>query len=241
MTVCLALSIAGTDQGQARASHFRQYHKRMKPIVNRSRPSLATMIGRARERNCCTPLRIGGCTREQGRWAARLRTGNRLGGEWRVLHSAAEKDLSAREQVELARAVVRAVGQVSGKTIASRVLVNGRVDVALSAEADGVHLPSGPDALSAEEVRRIFAAAGRSRPPVISVACHTLEEVIAARRQSPDCILFAPVFEKVVREGIAVDAGDSEAGASRLPGTGLALLEDVCARQHQSGCSRSEE
>ena len=82
----------------------------------------------------------------------RLYAGNKADGLARLLELATawaangvsfiqlrEKDLSAREQVELARAVVRAVGQVSGKTIASRVLVNGRVDVALSAEADGVH------------------------------------------------------------------------------------------------------
>jgi len=67
-----------------------------------------------------------------------------------------EKDLTAREQVELTRSVIRAV-QNPG---ASKILVNGRVDVALAAGADGVHLPSGPDALIPEEVRRIFAAAG---------------------------------------------------------------------------------
>ena len=230
MTVCLALSIAGTDSRPG------------------SRIAFST-VPQADETNCQSIPAFTGYndwTREGEELLyaitdRRLYAGNKADGLARLLELATawaangvsfiqlrEKDLSAREQVELARAVVRAVGQVSGKTIASRVLVNGRVDVALSAEADGVHLPSGPDALSAEEVRRIFAAAGRSRPPVISVACHTLEEVIAARRQSPDCILFAPVFEKVVREGIAVDAGDSEAGASRLPGTGLALLEDVC-------------
>lgn len=140
-----------------------------------------------------------------------------------------EKDLSGREQVELARAVVRAVQSVSGKTSAPRVLVNGRVDVALAAGADGVHLPSGPDALTPEEVRGIFAAAGRSRPPVISLSCHTLEEVKVARQQSLDCILFAPVFEKTIRDkDIAVDAGESGGGAPRLPGTGLALLEQAC-------------
>ena len=136
-----------------------------------------------------------------------------------------EKDLPAREQVELTRAVVRAV---SVKTIAPRVLVNGRVDVALAAEADGVHLPSGPDALSPEEVRRIFETAGRRRPPVISVSCHTIDEVTLARQQSPDCILFAPVFEKVIRERVAIDAVGSGSGASKVPGTGLALLEQAC-------------
>jgi thiamine-phosphate pyrophosphorylase len=136
-----------------------------------------------------------------------------------------EKDLSARELVELTRAVIRAV-QKSG---ASKVLVNGRVDVALAAGADGVHLSSGPE-LTAEEVRRMFTMADLARPPVISVSCHTIEDVESARRQSPDCILFAPVFEKVIREKKIYFGEEAErkGAASRLPGPGLALLEQAC-------------
>jgi thiamine-phosphate pyrophosphorylase len=140
-----------------------------------------------------------------------------------------EKDLSGREQVDLARAVIRAVQQASGKMGKPRVLVNGRADVALAAGADGVHLPSGPDALAPEEVRRIFTAVGHSRPTVISVSCHTIEEVTLARRQSPDCILFAPVFEKVLREKeIAREADENRDGPVTLPGSGLELLEQAC-------------
>ena len=140
-----------------------------------------------------------------------------------------EKDLPACEQVDLARAVLRAVQQVSRKGSAPRVLVNDRVDVALAAGADGVHLPSGPDALTPEEVRSIFAAAGNSRPPVISVSCHTMGEVSLARQQSPDCILFAPVFEKMICENdIASDAAPGRGGTMKLPGTGLTLLEQAC-------------
>jgi thiamine-phosphate pyrophosphorylase len=133
-----------------------------------------------------------------------------------------EKDLTAREQVELTRAVIRGVQQAS----ASKILVNGRVDVALASGADGVHLPSGPDGLTPEDVRCIFAAAGVARQPVISVSCHTIEDVKSARQQSPDCILFAPVFEKVIREKkLAVDE-DTDV-TFRIPGSGLALLEQA--------------
>lgn len=137
-----------------------------------------------------------------------------------------EKDLSAREQVELTRAVIRVVHSTD-KTNAPRVLVNGRADVALAAGADGVHLPSGSGALRPQEVRRIFAATGAARPPVISISCHAIDEVNAARQQSPECILFAPVFEKVIPEKkVAVD--DDNGDTSSVPGTGLALLEQVC-------------
>ncbi|HEX4486568.1 MAG TPA: thiamine phosphate synthase [Terriglobales bacterium] len=136
-----------------------------------------------------------------------------------------EKDLSARELVELTRAVIRVVP----KSSAAKIVVNGRVDVALAAGADGVHLSSGPDALTPEEVRCIFAAAGIAKPPIISVSCHTIEEVNVARQQSPDCILFAPVFEKVIRErAIASDVAESGRGESTLPGSGLELLENAC-------------
>jgi thiamine-phosphate pyrophosphorylase len=140
-----------------------------------------------------------------------------------------EKDLSAREQVEWTRAVIRAVQSVGSETSAPRILVNGRADIALAAGADGVHRPSGADALTPEEVRSIFATAGHSRPPVISVSCHTVEEVEAAQRHAPDCILFAPVFEKMIREkGIASDGIPSRDATMKLPGAGLLLLEQAC-------------
>jgi thiamine-phosphate pyrophosphorylase len=137
-----------------------------------------------------------------------------------------ENDLAGRDLVELARAVIRACRLVSGTT---RVMLNGRVDVALAAEADGVHLPSGPDALTPDQVRMIFKAAGNTRAPIISVSCHTLEEVNAVREQSPDCILFAPVFEKMIREKDGTsDAALSRENNKKLPGSGLALLEQAC-------------
>ena len=136
-----------------------------------------------------------------------------------------EKDLPACDQVELVRAVIRAVQGVGGNSNTPKILVNSRADVALATGADGVHLPSGPDALTPEEVRSIFALAGEPRLPVISVSCHTIEEVSLARKQSPDCILFAPVFEKQIAGSAAITAQNN---AAVLPGTGLRLLQQAC-------------
>ena len=135
-----------------------------------------------------------------------------------------EKDLSARDQVELARAMRREmqlVQPMSGAPHPTKLLMNGRADVALAAGADGVHLPSGAGALSPDEIRKIFAAAGRMQPPILSVSCHTLQEVDTARQQKPDCILFAPVFEKSI-------LATEEQEAKILPGTGLELLQQAC-------------
>jgi thiamine-phosphate pyrophosphorylase len=156
-----------------------------------------------------------------------------LAGVW-AAHGVAfiqlrEKDLSAREQVNLARAMLRAMRAAALGARVPRLLINSRADVALAAGADGVHLPAGPGPLTPEEVRRIFAAAGRTQPPVLSVSCHTLQEVKIARQQLPDCILFAPVFEKVIREkDIAASAKQNSDIAQKLPGTGLALLAEAC-------------
>lgn len=137
-----------------------------------------------------------------------------------------EKDLPVRDQVELARAMLREIraarNSQSPSQPAAQLLINSRPDVALAAGADGVHLPAGPAALTPGEVRSIFAAAGNTAPPIISISCHTLSEVEAARQQV-DCILFAPVFEKVVAE----DATDPSRQKT-LPGTGLALLQQAC-------------
>src|SRR5665213_2472095 len=63
-----------------------------------------------------------------------------------------EKDMSSREQVELARAMMEIIRK-SQKQSGTRLLINSRSDVALAAGADGVHLPAGPEALTPDEVR----------------------------------------------------------------------------------------
>ncbi len=127
-----------------------------------------------------------------------------------------EKDLDARAQVALARDLLAAIRQPGSST---RLLINSRPDVALAAGADGVHLTSAPDTLTPGEVRRLFRAAGAPRPR-ISIACHTPDEAAAARHAEVDCILFAPVFGKVLRTAAGVE--------QRLPGAGLEKLAAAC-------------
>jgi thiamine-phosphate pyrophosphorylase len=117
-----------------------------------------------------------------------------------------EKQLAAGELVKLATALRTALHE-AGKT---KLLVNGRADVAVAAGADGVHLTSQTGELTVEQVRQVFAAADATKP-VISISCHTLDEVKWAVADEVDLILFGPVFEKrvegeVVGEGVGLDA-----------------------------------
>ena len=124
-----------------------------------------------------------------------------------------EKDLDARELIGVARRIITAArqGGMADRPVL-RVLVNGRVDVALAAGADGVHLPSGPEQLTVGQVRRLFAG----RDAIVSVACHTLAEVEKASADGADLILFSPVFGKRLADG------------EELAGEGLERLAEAC-------------
>ena len=122
-----------------------------------------------------------------------------------------EKQMAAGELVKLAVAML-VVLRESGST---KLLVNGRPDVAVAAGADGVHLTAQEGELTVAQVREVFEAAGAGTPG-ISVSCHTLEEVRRAGADGADFILFGPVFEKRV-EGEMVGEG-----------VGLEKLQEAC-------------
>jgi thiamine-phosphate pyrophosphorylase len=124
----------------------------------------------------------------------------RLGGEARVVERAAqaaragldliqvrEKDLSDHALAALVTAVRAAV---SGTP--ARVLVNGRADVAVAAEADGVQLPE--EGLPVAEVRRAFPSL------TLGASCHSLEAARRAAGEGADFILLGPVFASPGKE-----------------------------------------
>jgi thiamine-phosphate pyrophosphorylase len=106
------------------------------------------------------------------------------------------------EALALTRLVERARQAVAGT--AARVLVNDRVDVALSAGAHGVHLRSG--SMPAARVREIVPAGF-----VIGRSVHALEESVAAEREGGlDYLLFGTVFATGSKPGV------EPAGVERL-------------------------
>jgi len=119
-----------------------------------------------------------------------------------------EKKINAEELIDLARTMLEEIASVlDAKT---RLLINGRPDVAIAAGAAGVHLTSHPDELTPTQVRAVYAASG-SGEPVISVSCHTLDEVQRAHQQGADLILFGPVFEKRIARQLIRDGSGLEA------------------------------
>ena len=123
-----------------------------------------------------------------------------------------EKDLAAGPLTELSRRVIAAV-RIAGS--GTKVVVNSRADVAVAVAADGVHLTSTAGELTVSQERRLYEAAGLASP-VVTVSCHSLDEVRRAAVQRPDAILFGPVYEKVVG-GIVV-----------VPGAGVEALRAAC-------------
>ena len=73
----------------------------------------------------------------------------------------------------------------------ARVLVNDRLDVALAANAAGVHL--GEKSLPLEAVTEWRRSTGRL-DFLVGVSCHSLESARAAERGGADYIFFGPVF-----------------------------------------------
>ncbi len=100
----------------------------------------------------------------------------------RVAVQLREKDLDGGPLFALAREL-RDLTRAHG----ARLLVNDRLDVALAAEADGVHLPAA--GLPAAAARRLLAAVG-----LIGVSTHSAAEVAAAKMGGADFAVLGPVY-----------------------------------------------
>jgi thiamine-phosphate pyrophosphorylase len=103
-----------------------------------------------------------------------------------------EKDLTIRELETLAHEAMRIIRQQSEPTTA--LLVNSRTDVALAANAGGVHLPAND--VSPKDVRTVWKFGVAVREPITSVSCHSAEKVNQAAEDGANLAIFAPVFEK---------------------------------------------
>jgi thiamine-phosphate pyrophosphorylase len=118
-----------------------------------------------------------------------------------------EKDLQARELYQLALRL-REICTRAGALL----IVNDRVDVAIAAEADGVHLPF--DSIGVSMARKLL---GPER--LIGVSSHSPPDVSGAAREGADFSVFGPVFDPLSKPatgpawGVSGLAAACQAGA----------------------------
>lgn len=94
-----------------------------------------------------------------------------------------EKDMPSRELAELASGAVEAA---RGRE--TRIVVNDRLDIAMAAGADGVHLggQSAPPEVVRSHAEKSF---------LVGVSCHSPDDAIRAEASGADYVLLGPIFD----------------------------------------------
>ncbi len=160
-----------------------------------------------------------------------------------------EKTCATREFVELARRV-RALLEGSGVPL----LINDRVDVALAAGADGVHV--GQNDMMVADVRRLMGARA-----IIGLSVETMQQVTEAEEYAVDYLGVSPVYstptklDTITEWGlnglrrlqsvshhplIAIGGINSEnaAGVIKAGASGIAVVSAICAAADPESAAR---
>jgi thiamine-phosphate pyrophosphorylase len=137
-----------------------------------------------------------------------------------------EKDLSTRDLLYLTK---RATAIAAGTHV--RILVNDRADVALAADAHGVHLRA--NSIWPEQLRVTLPESF-----LIAVSCHSLQDIRNA--QSANLIVFGPVFESPGKgPATGLDLLSAAAASSRVPVFALGGINEgnagACLRAGAAG------
>ena len=128
-----------------------------------------------------------------------------------------EKDLGGRELLGLARSlgsVCRAHGQ--------RLLVNDRLDVALAAGADGVHLPAA--GVPVADARRLLGPGA-----LVGVSCHSATDVARALAGGASFATFSPIYDTPSKRPYGPPVGLSALREAAKLGLPLVALGGVTA------------
>jgi thiamine-phosphate pyrophosphorylase len=124
-----------------------------------------------------------------------------------------EKDLPTRDLESLANEALQIIQELrtENRELRTALLINSRTDVALTVKAPGVHLPAND--ISPQEVRAAWECGAGTparelspRSPLISVSCHSPQEVFQAEKHQATLALFAPVFEKKAASPAGLEA-----------------------------------
>jgi thiamine-phosphate pyrophosphorylase len=110
-----------------------------------------------------------------------------------------EKDLEGRVLAGLVEEAKRRTAR------RCRILLNDRLDVAIAAGADGVHL--GERSLETAEAKRFCARHRRTGDFLIGVSAHSVEAVKEAEGNGADYAIFGPVFLTPSKLGYGLPQG----------------------------------
>lgn len=93
-----------------------------------------------------------------------------------------EKDLSTAALYRLAEELRRLTTEFD-----ARLIINDRLDIALAAGADGVHI--GVNSLAVAAVRRVIG-----KEKLIGYSAHGLDEALCAQAEGADFVTFSPLY-----------------------------------------------
>ncbi len=118
--------------------------------------------------------------------------------------------IQLRDKSVSARTLLAAAGPLISfaRPLGIPVLINDRVDVALAAGADGVHLPA--HGLSLRDARALLGPQA-----LIGISCHSAEDM--GRANGADFCVFGPVFETPGKQAQGLAALTRAARATALP------------------------
>ncbi len=126
------------------------------------------------------------------------------GGKLPVAVQLREKDLSAHDLLDLAKRL-RVVTTAAGADL----FINDRLDVALAAGADGIHVPGG--GLAVDEIRALAPQLQ------IGASVHDVHQLRGAARA--DFVVFGPVFDTPSKQAFGIPAVGVGALAEAARGT----------------------
>ncbi len=106
-----------------------------------------------------------------------------------------EKDLSLQAQFELASKI-----QKITKTLGMKLFINGRIDLCLALDADGVHLPV--KGFPIEAARKIL---GKKKTIILS--CHKYEDVKKGETEGADFAVLGPVYDTPSKRSYGLPLG----------------------------------
>jgi len=124
-----------------------------------------------------------------------------------------DKEASTRSLVQQARRLVRIAERYGGQ-----LLVNDRIDVALSANAHGVHV--GADDMSVADARRLLGPKA-----VVGRSVATIQEAWQAKRDGADYVAASHIFptatKKIVTPPMGIEGLERLCEGSPLPVVGI--------------------